>query len=273
MKRNKKSPEDFLVEKKNSFNCMINSEFTLVELKILCVYLSRINARDNETRKVELPLNELKTFIDAGKINITKFKGIIKRLSKRQITIPIDKDYSQCITYYLFDICKMLKTDGKWFLHLAAHDDTIPLMFNIKKGYVRYQVKNVLRLKTTYQIRMYEILKQYKYLGKREIKVDDLRAMLGISDTKYSRWDNFRNYVLEDCKEALAKYTDIRFDYHREGVDIGGKWVTIIFTIYDNPTSQKDQTPVSDDDDDDFGDTKLFDDDDDGDVDDCYMPF
>ena len=45
-------------------------------------------------------------------------------------------------------------------------------MFDFKDRYFKYELWNALRLKSANQIRMYEILKQYETIGKREIKVD-----------------------------------------------------------------------------------------------------
>ena len=43
-------------------------------------------------------------------------------------------------------------------------------MFDFKDRYFKYELWNALRLKAPSQIRMYEILKQYENIGKREIE-------------------------------------------------------------------------------------------------------
>ena len=59
------------------------------------------------------------------------------------------------------------------------------IMFNnmfIK--YFKYELWNALCLKSLNQIRMYEILKQYEGLGRRELSVQSLRELLGIAPTE-----------------------------------------------------------------------------------------
>ena len=97
-------------------------------------------------------------------------------------------------------------------------------------------LRNALRLKSASHIRMYEILKQYETLGKREIAVSDLQDMLGVH---YSRWERFRTKVLDSSQQALRETTDICFDYERGKVGNGGKWFTIIFTIHKNIPEDK----------------------------------
>ena len=86
---------------------------------------------------------------------------------------------------------------------------------------------------------MYEILKQYEHLGKREISVKALRELLGIADNEYPRWNNFKAKVLDSCQKALKETTDICYTYERGKTGAGGKWYTIIFTIIKNEPISK----------------------------------
>ena len=47
------------------------------------------------------------------------------------------------------------------FYEIDAHDRALPLMFDFKNKYFKYELWNALRLKSPNQVRMYEILKQW----------------------------------------------------------------------------------------------------------------
>ena len=84
---------------------------------------------------------------------------------------------------------------------------------------------------------MYEILKQYEGLGKRELTITELRELLGIGVNEYSDrtgWSNFKKYVLDSCQQALKESTDICYTYERGRTGKGGKWLTIVFHIFKN---------------------------------------
>ena len=122
-------------------------------------------------------------------------------------------------------------------MEIDAHDKALPLMFDFKSHYFKYELWNALRLKSANQVRMYEILKQYEKIGKREIEVRELRELLGVSDNEYSDrtgWSNFKKKVLDSCQQALKDTTDICFTYERGRTGAGGKWLTIIFYISRN---------------------------------------
>ena len=123
---------------------------------------------------------------------------------------------------------------GEWYVTIDAHDKALPLMFDFKDRYFKYELWNALRLKSANQIRMYEILKQYENIGKREITVSDLRELLGIAPNEYPRWNNFKAKVLDSCQQALKHFTDICYTYERGRTGTGGKWLTVIFHISKN---------------------------------------
>lgn len=84
---------------------------------------------------------------------------------------------------------------------------------------------------------MYEILKQYEGLGKRELTITELRELLGIGVNEYSGrtgWSDFKKKVLNRCQEALKETTDICYTYERSKVGKGGKWLSIVFHIQRN---------------------------------------
>lgn len=81
---------------------------------------------------------------------------------------------------------------------------------------------------------MYEILKQYETIGKRELPVQELRELLGIAKDEYTYWQNFKVRVLDSCQQALKETTDICFTYERGKAGQGGKWLSVIFYIKKN---------------------------------------
>ena len=75
------------------------------------------------------------------------------------------------LLHYLKGVEYLVNDNDEWFVEINASDDALPLMFDFKNRYFKYALWNALRLKSPNQIRMYEILKQYETLGKREIEI------------------------------------------------------------------------------------------------------
>ena len=228
--------ETAIIEKRNVLNEIRASNLTLQELRFFSIYLSKINPRDENTRSVKFQFADFKKIMDFGKLNIQQLKTSADSILGKKVFIPLESGGFEGIV--LFDKCKVDKnSNGEWFVEISASNAAMPLMFDFKERYFRYELWNALRLKSPNQIRMYEILKQYENLGKRELSVKDLRELLGISDTEYSSrtgWSDFKKGVLDSCQKALKEITDISYTYERGKTGAGGKWLTSIFHISKN---------------------------------------
>lgn len=224
-----------IVEKKNVLNEIRSNNMTLQELRFFSIYLSKINARDINTRVVRFPLSDFQKIMELGRMNIQHIKQTTDNLLMNIVHLPNEK--GGYTSFQLFKECTVSQDDyGEWYVEIDSHDKALPLMFDFKSRYFTYELWNALRLKSANQVRMYEILKQYQNTGKREINVIELRELLGIAPDEYPRWDNFKRKVIDSCQQALEESTDIKFTYERGKTGTGGKWLTIIFCIEKNNT-------------------------------------
>lgn len=225
--------ETAIVEKRNVLNELRSNNMTIQELRFFSIYLSKINPYDVSTRVVRFPIEDFQRIMNFGKLNLGQLKASTDSLLGKIVHIPDEKGGFTSFT--LFKRCRVSRDDNdKWFVEINASDDALPLMFDFKNRYFTYELWNALRLKSPNQIRMYEILKQYEGLGKRELPIKELRELLGIAPNEYDRWNNFKVRVLDSCQQALKESTDICYTYERGKTGKGGKWLTIIFTITKN---------------------------------------
>lgn len=223
-----------IIEKRNVLNDIRRNNMTVQELRLFSIYLSKISSRDISTRVVRFPLSEFQKIMDFGRLNIARIQETVDSLLSKVARVP--NEDGGFTSFQLFKECTVSKSeDGQWYMEIDSHDRALPLMFDFKTNYFTYELWNTLKLKSVNQIRMYEILKQYEYLGKREIEIAELRELLGINPEDYPRFHDFKVRVLDNCQKALAESTDITYTYKKGKTGSGGKWLTIIFTIKKNP--------------------------------------
>lgn len=113
-----------------------------------------------------------------------------------------------------------------------------PYIIDLKNNYLKYDLKNILPLKSEYSIRVYEWLKdiynsKQRYNKKiiEEFEIDFLRERL-IVPSSYN-FGMMKDRVIEKAKQDLEKYTDIRFNYDIAEKD-GKSIKKIRFEIYPN---------------------------------------
>ena len=225
--------DTYKIEKSNLLNEMRDNNMSLQELRFFSIYLAKINARDVSTRCVRFSLSDFQKIMNIEKITIRHFKKSVNGLLCKVVHMPTDD--GGLSSFQLFKEVKLFKDDtGKWFVEIDAHDNALPLFFNLKGNYFTYELWNALRLKSVNQLRMYELLKQYERLGKLEIKVSELREFLYISSKQYTQLVRFKIRVLDSCQKALAENTDICYTYECGKRGARGKWLTIVFHISKN---------------------------------------
>ena len=130
------------------------------------------------------------------------------------------------------------KTWVNWFSSFSYEEGVIeykfdpllkPFLLQLKNNFATYQLKNILSLKSAYSIRMYELLNQYKVIGKRTIEIEELKLLLNIPDS-YRNNDILK--LLEKIKKELTSKTDLIFDF--EAIKESRQFKSFEFTIQYN---------------------------------------
>lgn len=222
--KNEKVSENNWIVKSNALNEIRNNRMTITQIRFFSIYLSKINPNDPNSREVTFKLDEYTKIMQFKQTNITRLMSTADDLMKIVVTF-FDKEgkYSDdglvgFVKCQLFKRFRLFKRDNdEWYVSIDCHDDVLKLMFELHGYYFKYRLWNAMQLTSTNQQRMYEILKQYEYAGVREISIKDLREFLGIKPNEYTRWERFKIRVLESSQEALANYTDIKFNWEVSG--------------------------------------------------------
>ena len=94
-----------------------------------------------------------------------------------------------------------------------------PFLLEVKEKFLKYNLENILGLRSSYLIRLYELLKDWREMSERygndpekTIGVKELREILEIPKS-YQYSSHFKKLVLERAKKELPEFTDISFQY------------------------------------------------------------
>lgn len=103
--------------------------------------------------------------------------------------------------------------DGIGELELCFDPNLLPYMVQLKERFTSYKLASVIKLRSRYSVRLYELLKQYESVGERTFELPDLRKTLQLQENELGRWFDFRRKVLEVAERELPKRTDLAFSY------------------------------------------------------------
>ena len=230
---------NFLIERKH--------KLSLPATQLMFTITGMINKDDDDLKEYKVDVSEFSKLWDKDPKNA--YDEIIKALSelrkggidetfydpeseaKRFITVGyISKgEYVEGEGYCLVNIDPVLK----------------PHYIQLKDNFTKFTFGNLKRLNearaSVTQIRIYELLKQYQKIGRREFTIEELKNFLGlieydnagrIKKEKYKgNNSDLKKKVLEPCKKTINECTDIYIDYEFKG---RGASAVVLFTIESN---------------------------------------
>ena len=219
----------------------------LQDQKLILSVIGQINPNDDDFKDYQISVNDLSKITGIKIQNLyASIDEACTRLISSVITIkePHNKDGFLKVTW--FSHAEYIPSKG--IVNFSVSPRIKPYLLKFNGAYTKYQLKQIMNLKSSYSIRFYELMRQFlpiesvkKGIKKsfREITLDELRGYLGVEDSRYDRFRDFRRFVLEKCQKEITEETDLTFDF--EPVRRGRKIHAIKFTIKHN--SRNDTAP------------------------------
>ena len=103
--------------------------------------------------------------------------------------------------------------DSEWQSVLVMFSEAVtPLLSDLKSEFTKYLASDLKGLSSAYAIRIYELIKQYENIGKREIAISDLRFMLCLQD-KYPLFGNLQQRIIDPAIREINKKTPMQVQY------------------------------------------------------------
>ena len=110
-------------------------------------------------------------------------------------------------------------------IELQFTDAVIPLITRLSEQYTEYDLKQVSELQSEYAIRLYELMMQWKSVGKtNKIPLAEFRTKLGVEPEQYKKMCNFKARVLDLAISQINDFTDVTATYeqHKAGRAVTG---------------------------------------------------
>ena len=179
---------------------------TAREQKIVLTMVSMIQPTDKDFMDYRISIREFHELLGlSGREHYTEIKEIAKELMSKSIEIP--KDDGGWILANWISSADYIKGEG--VIALSFSPKLLPYLLQLKNAFTSYRLSNILSLKSTYSIRLYELMKKWQHLGRWECPVESLREKLGATTKTYSLYGNFKHRVLSFAINEINEKTDL----------------------------------------------------------------
>lgn len=202
--------EHYLVTQGNNLiEARQKKPLTTREQKIILTMVSLIEPTDEDFKDYVISVKEFHEMLGLeGREHYTQLKKIVEDLMSKVVEIPSDNG-GWIMTHW---VSRAEYVDGSGRIQLRFAPDLKPYLLQLKTAFTSYKLSNILSLKSSYSIRLYELMKKWQHLGEWTCSVKNLREKLGVEKDKYPRYGNFNARVLKTAIAELNKKTDLSIE-------------------------------------------------------------
>ncbi|WP_298063996.1 replication initiation protein RepM [uncultured Acinetobacter sp.] len=214
-------------------NQVIEASYQLsaVEQRIVLAAISRIPKSQPITDDELYPVsvNELQLLGVHEKTAYRDLKEGINKLYERSINLSID-DKSIKMRW----VQEIQFLDSQSVIGIRFSKPILPFISNLSREFTKYALSDIAGINSGYGIRIYELLVQYRQIGKREISVENLRSMLELGK-KYPLFADFKKRVVDTAVDQINECSPLSVTYEQKKT--GRKVTHILFSFKEKTKS------------------------------------
>jgi len=235
---------DKITPKKNDIvrksEALVQARYQLnpIALKFITALIAGIKPSDTLDKEYVFDVRSFGDLVGAEYAALyTEIELAVDELLKKPLHIPTETGWIKANW-----IADAEYKKGEGYVSFTIPPRLRPYLLALREKFLQYKLENILPLRSTYSIRLYEILKdwlqtQNRYGKSKKVEkivsLSELRAMLQIPRSyQWSNSSGIKRRILKRAQDELAKHTDIAFNF--EEIKTGRRVTHLKFIIEEN---------------------------------------
>lgn len=199
---------DDLVVKSNAL-IMATYTMTAEEQKVILSAIAQIR-RDEIVTDAIMYTVTANALSDMGgfsaKNEYRNLAAAVERLFERKVVISSLNQDSVKIKTRWVQTCKYKQNEG--CVELRFSKDILPYLNQLSEQFTQYKLQNISGMTSSYGIRLYELLIQWRSIGEREVELEWLRHMWNLG-SKYQSICDLKKRVLDPAINDVNAHSDL----------------------------------------------------------------
>ena len=205
---------------------------SVTEQKIMLLLISKIKPTDSKLTFYDIPFTDYFKLVGISSPDGRSYAHIKK-------TFKALKDKSWWVKGYDEELGEVEMTyawlDKVWIfkaghIRVWIHSDMRPHLLELKKNFTEFELSIPLSMKSKYSIRLYELLRSYKNLGKYTTQLEYLQELLNADNYSSNTYDFFR-WCLNPAVKEINDTSDLEVRMIKTHKIGSKKIVGVEFTI------------------------------------------
>jgi plasmid replication initiation protein len=158
--------------------------------------------------------------------NYKVIKSTLKKLRDKSLFIAMEDETEMTISW----INKVTIDKKINVLKIQLNEDMKDYLITLKNNFSQDDLRIILKMKSQYSIRMYDLFNQYTTVRQKTFILDDIKKVLMVENIiSYENFKEFRKYVLDQAIREINDFSDLIIEY--ETVSKGNKIIKLNFKI------------------------------------------
>lgn len=201
-------------------------ELSLAQIKAFSFIVSKIKPTDEVFTEYTFTINEYCKVLGIEQNNGKNMRNIresLKALVDKSFFLTLEDGTETTVSW----INKVWIEKGKGKVRVRLDDDLQKYVTKLYDNFTQYELICTLPMRSTYSIRIYELLKSYAYQKQHTFNIEAMKKQLCCEH--YERFQDFRRKVIEVAVREINEYTDLEVSW--TPLKEGKKYVSIRFQI------------------------------------------
>lgn len=236
-------PDQELLIKKSNELVQARYKLSLEEQRFILNLASYIHKDDEDFKSYEIRVADfVKMFgLEKRKAIYKAVEEAAKELVGKRIELSRDgkKIYASWLSYAEY-------VEGSGVIKVEFHSSLKPYLLQLKEnilignieGFVKYPLSTVVNFKSSYSIRLYELLKMEVWKAEKEKKkqfekvltIEEYRSILGLEKKNYPIFADLKRWVIEPPVREVSDKTELNI-FETRYIKTGKKITSICFVV------------------------------------------
>lgn len=210
--------------------------FDIWETRVFTTVLGEIHHKDEDFRVYRIYLKDIIKEFEINNGDAYEYlRQATRSLMNKKFYVNYEHDGAVREQIYHIirkaDVMKEMidesRREANEYVDISIEPEMKPLLLELKSRFTTYDMRNIIKFKSSYTLRIYEHLKQYENIGKRSLDIEYLKRIFEIT-TEYPLFANFYQKVIQPAYRDINQHTDLTIT-HIEKQKVGKKVDGLLF--------------------------------------------
>jgi plasmid replication initiation protein len=162
------------------------------------------------------------------------------RLKRREVRIEKEANSNTKLKQVLLTswVQSIMYIESEGRVCLRFNKDMLPYLTKLSAQFTKYRLKAVAKMDSSYAIRLYELLNQWRDIHEREVSVQWLRDTFQLGD-KYPAIKDLRKRVIDPAVSQINEHSDLTASYVQRKTGRNVTHLTFSFKPKEEPKPKK----------------------------------